>query len=1216
MINLPYNVPLVTQIMPAQSIPVQTSQNNLQPFHQPQTVTQQMQTSPAAFTANPPETYKPFYQLHQTDTIFANQQFIPSQTYNQQQFIPSQPYNQQQFIPSQPYNQQQFTPNPVPPRNLFPVIGPTQANPPVAQTQAMCGQLPPSIVEQIRSAVSNTAPIFILPSGCHQSASHQQQPPPVYPSNQGGVSPPTGPSTGFNYPPSIYCPPSFVPYPIPLPLYEPFTGPTRGKQKSPSCGCCRHQLESQDPRNYLANPFWNAGDSDEHRCTVTNDDTVCSKRNCPAAIGLQSLASQFLALPGIVSCAATRMILRKVPGSNITNTMEEIMEKALKAIGLLTKDQLLVESRICHQVNALINLHVTTNVPASIIPLLMLIQAKVNVLKAQVENSVNRKVMECQGYGFEVETSGPIDPAVLALKSNAELRQLLAALRQKECDERVNANFAPYNSQRVIAESRLHNVQAKIRQVEAEFDNRRNTTVPGPTLTSQIIRQFSESRCTYGYAPAKLFEPCVAPDSPDPFSPSARNPRRLYIKPYQGEPHQEQPHRGQPQSTKPEDQTKGTSTSEETPACNDTGTGEGTAQCETKDQSVGRRCSRQSCICETSSSEDSLDEDKKKLRPVNDRDASVKIKGRITVVEARFEAEVGHSDVGDDGCRRPSEVLETLEQDDTREIKEIEAEESLKLVEIRKTESDDRGASKVDEVAQDVSEITEDSKEEFGGSDEEEQTVYHDPMIPKRKRTKKCVKTQKKGYANVRVIKAAKMSDISDFTKKSRTSLQESATNDGKAGSDKSDEDNLGNTSKTENVQVVAMMTGIVYNRSAGDLARCMTINKLTDSMLVGVGNSANEASRVDNQGNANNENYACLHAEEISSPKVCDMNDERKRESGLNSRLEEPTRRQSMPTEGDGSHSQEVIEKYKRFPPLTRAKSNTRTTRSWQCLSPQNGAVPDSSKIGYNGITSGPQDTKSENSVASAIRSMIGDRFGWLVDNAPNLQTIFSNLYLGKLWTANGAITLRQSNAEPNKTVITRKDGWILLPTDIDRGTPTNTSESYVPVDGELYRVRKIRHTIIRGVGDKSYVLIGGSASEQLRKLSGMRLAQPSRVRRCFVIRSRLKDPRNTELARPLVSLRRIKMSAKPKRSDRRLRSSEKFCSLSDNRPNTKKDSKVDRREVSLTIDAENGVTADCNAFSDDNAAAESEQVTVVHDYSAEQEEPNVLVERISRIY
>lgn len=73
------------------------------------------------------------------------------------------------------------------------------------------------------------------------------------------------------------------------------------------------------------------------------------------------------------------------------------MERAQRSIGALNKDQLLVESRNSQQVNALINLHMTANPPANVIPILTLVQLKVNVLKAQVENLINARLMENQG---------------------------------------------------------------------------------------------------------------------------------------------------------------------------------------------------------------------------------------------------------------------------------------------------------------------------------------------------------------------------------------------------------------------------------------------------------------------------------------------------------------------------------------------------------------------------------------------------------------------------------------------------------------------------------------------------------------------------------------------------------------------------------------------------------------------------------------------------
>lgn len=154
------------------------------------------------------------------------------------------------------------------------------------------------------------------------------------------------------------------------------------------------------------------------------------------------MASQFLSIQGIISCAATRLILRKIPGSNVTTSIDETIQKAIGAIDQLTKDQLLAESRNAQQINALINIHMNGNSPTNIIPILTMIQLKVNLLKAHVEHLVNKKLMENQGIG--AEGSGNLDPIVLTLKTDAELREFLAALREKECQEKVNIKLPTF----------------------------------------------------------------------------------------------------------------------------------------------------------------------------------------------------------------------------------------------------------------------------------------------------------------------------------------------------------------------------------------------------------------------------------------------------------------------------------------------------------------------------------------------------------------------------------------------------------------------------------------------------------------------------------------------------------------------------------------------------------------------------------------------------
>lgn len=152
----------------------------------------------------------------------------------------------------------------------------------------------------------------------------------------------------------------------------------------------------------------------------------------------------------------------------------------------MSKDQLLNESRASMQVNALISLYMNATPLPIVIPILTTVQLKNNVLKSQIEAHINQKIMENQGMGAEAPDK--LDALILALKSDCELRQLLASLREKECEERVNINFAPYRSQRFIAETRLANVQSKIEQVEQEMSKRRNNGIPlSPTAFAHLV---------------------------------------------------------------------------------------------------------------------------------------------------------------------------------------------------------------------------------------------------------------------------------------------------------------------------------------------------------------------------------------------------------------------------------------------------------------------------------------------------------------------------------------------------------------------------------------------------------------------------------------------------------------------------------------------------------------------------------------------------------
>ena len=197
-------------------------------------------------------------------------------------------------------------------------------------------------------------------------------------------------------------------------------------------------------------------------------------------------------------------------------------------------------------------------------------------------------------------TTDLIDPTVLALKSDAELRDFLSALRQKECDERVNVNFALYRSQRAIAETRLSNIQNKIRQVEAEFDRRRCTMLPAPTLSTRVVQQFSKPCYSARFeAPRRLYS-TMPPDVCllDPFTyVKPRSPKKLLLKPCTG---------------KPETVLAGTHSN---PPKNPDGGGADQAK-ESLTTSEQHCYSTENCACcYRTTSEESISEDKKKLQP-------------------------------------------------------------------------------------------------------------------------------------------------------------------------------------------------------------------------------------------------------------------------------------------------------------------------------------------------------------------------------------------------------------------------------------------------------------------------------------------------------------------------------------------------------------------------------------------------------------------------
>lgn len=392
--------------------------------------------------------------------------------------------------------------------------------------------LPPNLIEQIRSYMPSTSgPIFILPNNPIQQP--QQTPQPVAPVSN---------CPGFNYhcnPSQHCCPPSYYPCPYSLQFINPFLMPQLSSTKeSTNCSCCPKKSTTTASKKSTSNES-NEQQNNQHMDT-SEDDTTCNKKNCPASINLQALASQLLSIQGVISCAATRLILRKIPGSNILDKVDDIIERAKNTTNTLNQEQLITETRNSQQVNALINLHMTASPVASVIPILTTVQLKINLLKNHIDSLINRRLGECQGVG--AEDGGLFDPLVLCLKSDEELRTFLTALRQKECNERVNYSFSPYNSQRVIAETRLRNIENKIKQIEKEMERRRAAIIPRGMRHNFCDNHSNNWHCYPGtiigfdsFGGENILKSQTY-ESPDPFQIDFTNPRRLILKPHVGSP--------------------------------------------------------------------------------------------------------------------------------------------------------------------------------------------------------------------------------------------------------------------------------------------------------------------------------------------------------------------------------------------------------------------------------------------------------------------------------------------------------------------------------------------------------------------------------------------------------------------------------------------------------------------------------------------------------
>ncbi|XP_014213126.1 uncharacterized protein LOC106642776 [Copidosoma floridanum] len=413
--------------------------------------------------------------------------------------VQHQPFQQAPAAPNNPQGTPYYAyyPQTNAPSQMMPGYGPT---------------LPQNIIEHLRACgLQSASPIFILPS---------QQPNPM--------------ATCQPIPA-----PTCIPYPMPMAIYPPCGQPQQQKAPGHECKCSNGRDRSSHSTNEL-NDSWekshgggfslkNEGNSDSwsrHQCQETTDGTMCARKNCPATIQLQAMISQMLGVQGTVSAAVTRLLLRQIPGANVKESLDEVMAVATRCLKQMTKEQLLRESKSCQQLNSLLGLFLTAqSTLARVIPVLTTAQLKTNLLKALVEGLINAKIAENQGCGAEAPEQ--LDPLLLELKSDDEVRELLATLREKECEERCNLSFAANNAQRLISESRLANVQRKIQQLDREMRRRRDGNEYTDWSRSVGVLQRHSSSVPL---PERY-------DSPDPFvAYRVASPKRLILKPHVGSP--------------------------------------------------------------------------------------------------------------------------------------------------------------------------------------------------------------------------------------------------------------------------------------------------------------------------------------------------------------------------------------------------------------------------------------------------------------------------------------------------------------------------------------------------------------------------------------------------------------------------------------------------------------------------------------------------------
>lgn len=116
--------------------------------------------------------------------------------------------------------------------------------------------------------------------------------------------------------------------------------------------------------SWSANKLTN-GTSNNSNNSGNDFETVplCSKKNCNSSIQLQAMIAQLLGIQGLIACAITRILLKKIPGSQVNESTDEIMERTGRLLSICLKH----DSKILYKCNMFSRIYNILSIIISII---------------------------------------------------------------------------------------------------------------------------------------------------------------------------------------------------------------------------------------------------------------------------------------------------------------------------------------------------------------------------------------------------------------------------------------------------------------------------------------------------------------------------------------------------------------------------------------------------------------------------------------------------------------------------------------------------------------------------------------------------------------------------------------------------------------------------------------------------------------------------------